>query len=289
MKIFKSLFAFAIFSFLTTSVFAKGNAVVKQLGDDVYMVSLFHYASLVVVGENDVLITDTANPFRAKLLKAEIEKLTDKPVRKIVLSHEHFDHTGGTEVFPDAEIIAQNNIREYDGLDPLHLVPDVIHQTFERFMAIDMGTTKVELHHISAADGVATAIIYLPKEQVVVSADMYVDKGLNAGVFLTDTNLLGVRHLLNTMLEWDLKHAINVHSSSTSLEPLKNTARFLNDLYDIVFQEVKKVNDTNPSMLVPSILEMGNTLEMPKYQDWPNYKDLPTYVQKMGFSIIHGG
>ena len=38
-------------------------------------------------------------------------KITSKPVGKIVLTHEHFDHTGGTEIFSKAEIIAQKNVK----------------------------------------------------------------------------------------------------------------------------------------------------------------------------------
>lgn len=289
MTLLKQLIVFLTLAFTVTAAFSKNDTVVKELGENVYMVSLLHYTSLVVVGEDDVLITDTANPYRAKLLKAEIKKLTDKSVKKIVLSHEHFDHVGGTEIFPEAEIIAQANIREYEGLDPLNLVPDVIDQTFERYMSIDMGTTKVELHHLFAADGIATAIVYLPQEKVVLSADMYVDEGLGGGVFLTDTNLLGVRKVLNIILSWDVKYAINVHSSLASLAPLRRTASFLDDLYNVVLAKVKNVNDTDPSMLVPSILKLSTQLKMPKYQNWDNYNDLPIYVQKMGFSIVHGG
>ena len=74
--------------------------VVKQLADDVYMMSESHYTSLVVVGEDGVLITDPAFTPRAQSLKNAIAGITDKPVTRIVLSHEHYDHVGGTEVFP---------------------------------------------------------------------------------------------------------------------------------------------------------------------------------------------
>ncbi|MEC8205040.1 MAG: MBL fold metallo-hydrolase, partial [Pseudomonadota bacterium] len=55
-------------------------------------------------------------------LKAEIEKLTDLPVTHIVLTHEHFDHIGGTDSFPDAEIVAQDNIHAVLPLDPLDCI-----------------------------------------------------------------------------------------------------------------------------------------------------------------------
>ncbi|WP_261844830.1 MBL fold metallo-hydrolase [Aliamphritea ceti] len=273
----------------TQSAQATGDTKTTQLATNIYTIDLLHYTSLVVIGEEEVLITDTANPYRANLLKQEIQSLTEKPVGKIVLSHEHFDHTGGTAVFPDAEIIAHENIHDYEELDPLDMVPDTIHQTFSTHMTIDMGTTQVELQHMGIADGAAVAIVHLPAENIVLSADMYVDEGLGRGVYLTDTNLLGVRKTLKTLISWQPKHAINVHSSSTDLAPLVATAKFLDDLYDLVLPEIKNTLATNPSQLVPRIIEMSENLKMPAYKDWPNYQDLPVYIRKMSFAIIHGG
>ncbi|WP_371170935.1 MBL fold metallo-hydrolase [Aliiroseovarius sp. 2305UL8-7] len=160
-------------------------------------------------------MTDTANGFRAGLLANEVAKLTDKPVGKIVLSHEHFDHTGGTEVFEGAEIIAQENAVAVADLDPLGMFPDTLDQTYATNMDIDMGTTLVRLHHFGAADGVANTIVQLPNEKSVAVADMYVDGGLNPGLFLTDANLLGNRKVLNEVASWDIEHAVNAHTTNT--------------------------------------------------------------------------
>lgn len=279
----------AITILTSSSIALAGNAKVQMLEDNVYAISLNHYTSLVVVGDDEVLITDTANPYRAGLLRAEIAKLTDKPVGKIVLSHEHFDHVGGTEVFPEAEIIAQRNIQEYKGLDPLNMLPDVIHQTFANRMTIDMGTTQVELHHMGIADGAAVAIVYLPNEKIALSADMYIDEGLGKGAYLTDTNLLGTRKILNVLADWDLKHAINAHSARTDLAPLIANAEFLNDLYDTVMPEIQKTMKSNPGQMTSRILEMSEALQMPKYQGWKNYNQLPFYIRKMSFAIVHSG
>lgn len=261
----------------------------QKLTDHVYAMSALGYTSIVVVGDEDVLISDPANPFRASLLREEIAGLTDLQVGKIVLSHEHFDHTGGTGVFEGAQIIGQEGISAFLDLDPLDMLPDRLDVSYEDALDIDMGTTQVELHHFGAADGVAYTVILLPEEKIASTADLYVDSGLGRGLFLTDTNLLGNRKVLNTLMSWNLNHAINAHSQSTSLEPLIATAGFLNDLYDAMAPELEKTAVENPGGLIGAVLEMSETLEMPAYQDWPNYQDLPAYVQKMGFAITHGG
>jgi cyclase len=58
--------------------------------------------SVVFVNENDVLVLDTfARPSTARTLLAEIQDITDKPVRYVVNSHHHPDHWSGNEVFAD--------------------------------------------------------------------------------------------------------------------------------------------------------------------------------------------
>ncbi|WP_170326640.1 MBL fold metallo-hydrolase [Ruegeria arenilitoris] len=276
---------------LVTSKTASAQEVItRELAKNVYAVSILHYTSLVVLGDDEVLITDTTNPFRAAILRRELERLTEKPVGKIVLTHEHFDHNGGTELFPEAEVVAHRNFAEYEGLDPLGMLPPKIHVTYTHQMAIDMGTTAVELTHYGASDGIAVSVIHLPKEKIVVTADMYTDGGLNRAFTLTDTNLLGNRRLLNMLAGWDLEHAINVHSVSTDLAPLWRKAEFLNDLYDAMLPTLQEVAEHDGSQLVPTIIEMSETLKLPEYADFENYEaSLPTYIRKMGFAMIHGG
>jgi cyclase len=74
--------------------------------------------SVVVVNQNDVLVFDTnTRPSSARLILAEIRKITDKPVRYVVNSHWHPDHWSGNEVyaqaFPGLEIIATEQTREF--------------------------------------------------------------------------------------------------------------------------------------------------------------------------------
>ena len=73
--------------------------------------------SVVIVNERDVLVFDTnTRPSTARLILAEIRRITNKPVRYVVNSHWHPDHWSGNEVyaqaFPDLEIIATEKTRQ---------------------------------------------------------------------------------------------------------------------------------------------------------------------------------
>jgi glyoxylase-like metal-dependent hydrolase (beta-lactamase superfamily II) len=74
--------------------------------------------SVVIVNENDILVFDTnTRPSSARLILAEIRKISDKPVRYVVNSHWHPDHWSGNEVyaqaFPGLEIIATEQARQF--------------------------------------------------------------------------------------------------------------------------------------------------------------------------------
>jgi glyoxylase-like metal-dependent hydrolase (beta-lactamase superfamily II) len=74
--------------------------------------------SIVIVNDSDVLVFDTnTRPSSARLILAEIRKITPKPVRYVVNSHGHPDHWSGNQVyaeaFPSLEIIATRQTRDF--------------------------------------------------------------------------------------------------------------------------------------------------------------------------------
>jgi cyclase len=70
----------------------------------------------VVIGDDAVLVVDSfGGPDAAKALLSEIRKITPKPIRYLVNTHYHLDHTGGDQVFKDAGaiIVAHRNVRAW--------------------------------------------------------------------------------------------------------------------------------------------------------------------------------
>jgi cyclase len=91
----------------------------------------------VIVNDHDVLLVDAdTTPAAARELLKEIKSLTNKPVRWVVNTHFHFDHTDGNSVFgPEVEIIGHEYVRDaIQHRDVLHTEPfktsvgDVPHQ-----------------------------------------------------------------------------------------------------------------------------------------------------------------
>src|SRR4051812_39491326 len=81
---------------------------------------------VVVVNKDDVLIVDSAtSPAAARAFVADIKRLTDKPVRYVVNTHWHYDHTDGNSIFgPEVQIIAHDYVRQaIEKFDILHNEP----------------------------------------------------------------------------------------------------------------------------------------------------------------------
>ena len=70
----------------------------------------------VVIGDDAVLVVDSFGaPDTARALLSEIRKITPKPIRYLVNTHYHLDHTGGNQVFKDAGaiIVTHRNVRAW--------------------------------------------------------------------------------------------------------------------------------------------------------------------------------
>jgi cyclase len=82
--------------------------------------------NVVIVNDQDVLLVDDGTtPATARALLEDIKLLTPKPVRTVVNTHFHYDHTDGNSVFaPNVEIIGHEYLRNAIlNFDVLHREP----------------------------------------------------------------------------------------------------------------------------------------------------------------------
>lgn len=90
--------------------FSKVEEHVWPVQGNVYMMVGAGGNTTVQVGKDGVLIVDTQFAPMADKILAEIRKLSDKPIRYIINTHVHGDHTGGNEALSKAgsEIVGGN-------------------------------------------------------------------------------------------------------------------------------------------------------------------------------------
>ena len=76
---------------------------VVKITDQVYFLNYFGTSNaILLVGDTSCILIDAfETDAYAEDAKKEIEKVTDKPVKTIIFTHQHGDHTGGAGAFAD--------------------------------------------------------------------------------------------------------------------------------------------------------------------------------------------
>jgi cyclase len=93
--------------------FSKVEITVTKVAGNIYMLQGAGGNIGVSVGEDGVLVIDDQYAPLAPKIRAAIRTISDKPIRLVLNTHYHGDHTGGNEVFgAEAPIIAQDNVRK---------------------------------------------------------------------------------------------------------------------------------------------------------------------------------
>jgi cyclase len=109
-----ALIAAVILAPSSSSAITGEKAEFKKVADDVYAFigKLNDANALVVVTTQGVVVVDTGNnPPETRLLQTFIESVTSQPVRYVIISQNHGDHSGGTPAFaPPAHVIVHDRV-----------------------------------------------------------------------------------------------------------------------------------------------------------------------------------
>ena len=143
--------------------------------------------SSFVVGDRSVAVIDTqVNRPSAQRVLAAVRSVTGKPIRHVVNTHYHWDHTNGNQLFKDlgATVVASDLTRKFMtdrkerqkaflagrgfelGHDPL--LPEV---TFTGEHAIDLGNVTLRLFFAGRAETDDATAVFVPEERVIMSGD----------------------------------------------------------------------------------------------------------------------
>jgi glyoxylase-like metal-dependent hydrolase (beta-lactamase superfamily II) len=142
----------------------------------------------VQTGEEGVLVVDTGLAQNADKVLAAIKKLSDKPIRWIINTHFHPDHTGGNEALAKAgaktnggpaEIIAHENVlnRMSAPAGKTSPTPTAAWPTdtyFPEEKDIFFNGEAVMLYHDHAAHTDGDSIVFFRRSDVVVAGDVFV-------------------------------------------------------------------------------------------------------------------
>jgi glyoxylase-like metal-dependent hydrolase (beta-lactamase superfamily II) len=171
--------------------FSKVQMKVHKVAGNVYMLEGSGGNIGVSVGDDGIVIVDDQFAPLAEKIREALKSITDKPVRFVINTHYHGDHTGGNLEFQKTSpIIAQDNVRkrmEKDGVagnggsvshtfkaSAPGALPII---TFDNQMTVHLNGEDIRALHVPAGHTDGDSVIFFPKSNVVHMGDDFVTYG----------------------------------------------------------------------------------------------------------------
>jgi len=156
-----------------------------DLGNHTYMLMGQGGNITVAVGSDGIIMVDTQFAQLSDKIKAAIKAISSQPIKYIVNTHFHGDHTGGNENFQrdGAVVLAQDNIRVRlaagttngtTGVKVPPVAPGALpKETYVGgTMTIEVGGRKAMLMHINNAHTDGDTLVYFADANVLCTGDI---------------------------------------------------------------------------------------------------------------------
>lgn len=160
-----------------------------------YLTGGTHHSVAIEQKDHIVLVEAPLNEERSLALIAKLQEVVpNKPIKYLVNTHAHFDHSGGLRSFVDAGatiVTHQPNQAYYQKIwqKPHALNPDRLEKSkkpaqflgFDGKQVLSDGKRNIEIHSLAGnSHNDAFVFVYLPAEKVLIEADAYTPAAANA-------------------------------------------------------------------------------------------------------------
>jgi len=249
-----------------------------KVTDNVYIFRYVGHQAMFIVTPAGVIATDPISLRRpAKPYIDAIQAVTKAPIKYVIYSHSHFDHSAGGQPFKDlgATFVAHRNAKErIQALKP----PDVVvpDQVVDDRKVITLGGTTLELLYVGKNHSNSTLVMRLPKEKIIFTVDWIPIQGVQFRI-MDDTYIPDIEEGLKKVIAMDWETLIPGHPGPGGKQTgTKDNARdqlaYLQDLSAAVKQEVAQGKSYDDAI---------KDISLPKYAAWPNYKNfLPMNIER---------
>ena len=138
-----------------------------------------------LVGADGVTVVDTCGTEpRTRAFINSAKTISDKPLRTLINTHHHGDHTYGNWLLPDATIIAHEKCREEvlqtgksllqvfptANFGEIHIQPPFV--TFKERINVYVGNLKLEIFHVGPAHTSNDIVVWVPERKVLFTGDI---------------------------------------------------------------------------------------------------------------------
>jgi glyoxylase-like metal-dependent hydrolase (beta-lactamase superfamily II) len=161
-----------------------------RVRDNLYMFVMEPAGNVAALfGDDGVLLVDDQFAPMTARIQAAVAELSDKPVRYLLNSHWHGDHTGGNRNFGklNLDIVAHENVRVRLSEEQFHLVfkarsapapeaalPDV---TYSNSMTLYFNDEQIDIVHVPDAHTDGDSLVYFRNADVLHTGDAFINRG----------------------------------------------------------------------------------------------------------------
>jgi len=253
--------------------FSKVQIKVTKVSGNIYMLEGEGGNIAASVGEDGIVIVDDQFAPLAEKIQAALKdlKITDKPVRFVINTHYHGDHTGGNAPFANAgsTVIAQDNVRKRletggtggnGGSIKMQIPPapkaalPVI--TFEHDVTVHLNGEDIRALHFPAGHTDGDAVIFFPKNNVVHMGDDFVRYGfpyIDVASGGSVQGMIDAMEKASAMLPADVK-VIPGHGALSNLDDVREFVKMLKETSAAVQKAINE-HKTLDQMKQEKILE----------------------------------
>ena len=288
-----TLAIFAWVGFIGSALAQDLGPQISKLTDGIYVYVGKNFNSncgIVLTQDGVVLIDSGHNPTDSRAILDAVKKLTPLPVRFILDTEPHPDHTTGHFVFsPPAVVIAAEGAgesmrgRERENpqriqklaavspamkaaLEGYRFIPP--HIEYHQKMTLNVGERTFELMYLKGVHSEADTAVWMPKERVLFSASGIVVNQINIlRPFVTIPDILAAAKMLKGL---NPEHVIPGHGMPGTVKIFEDTEQYYALLLDRVGRMVKEGK---------SLDQIKKDVRMPEYAQWASQERFPTNVE----------
>jgi len=233
--------------------FSKVEIKVSKVSGNIYMLQGAGGNIAASVGEDGIVIVDDQFAPLADKIQSALKGIgvTDKPVRFVINTHYHGDHTGGNVPFANSgsTVIAQDNVRKRlasggtagnGGSIKMEAKPadkaalPII--TFEHDVTVHLNGEDIRALHFPAGHTDGDAIIFFPKNNVVHMGDDFVRYGfpfIDVASGGTVQGMIAAMEKVQTQVPADVK-VIPGHGALSNLDDVRSYVKMLKETMAVV-------------------------------------------------------